>query len=211
MLRFLKLFLIIFLILFFLIGGLRVALLIGTEKYIKTYDSVDNIPVVMVPGAGLLRDGTPSSPLRDRLDAAAKLYKEGKVQKILLTGDNRFENYNEPGAMQRYLIEKGIPDSDLVLDYAGRRTYDSCYRAKEIFGLHEIIVVTQAYHLPRMTFLCAELGLKTEGLPVDQSQYIRQRFLFWNFREVFATLTAYWDIYIAKPLPVLGNPEPIFK
>ncbi len=211
MLRFLKLFLIIFLILFFLIGGLRVALLIGTEKYIKTYDSVDNIPVVMVPGAGLLRDGTPSSPLRDRLDAAAKLYKEGKVQKILLTGDNRFENYNEPGAMQRYLIEKGIPESDLVLDYAGRRTYDSCYRAKEIFGLHEIIVVTQAYHLPRMTFLCAELGLKTEGLPVEQSQYIRQRFLFWNFREVFATLAAYWDIYIAKPLPVLGNPEPIFK
>ncbi|HPL81522.1 MAG TPA: ElyC/SanA/YdcF family protein [Anaerolineaceae bacterium] len=198
-------------ILFFLIGGLRVALLIGTEKYIKTYDSVDNIPVVMVPGAGLLRDGTPSSPLRDRLDAAAKLYKEGKVQKILLTGDNRFENYNEPGAMQRYLIEKGIPESDLVLDYAGRRTYDSCYRAKEIFGLHEIIVVTQAYHLPRMTFLCAELGLKTEGLPVEQSQYIRQRFLFWNFREVFATLAAYWDIYIAKPLPVLGNPEPIFK
>jgi SanA protein len=211
MLRFLKLFLIIFLILFFLIGGLRVALLIGTEKYIKTYDSVDNIPVVMVPGAGLLRDGTPSSPLRDRLDAAAKLYKDGKVQKILLTGDNRFENYNEPGAMQRYLIEKGIPESDLVLDYAGRRTYDSCYRAKEIFGLHEIIVVTQAYHLPRMTFLCAELGLKTEGLPVEQSQYIRQRFLFWNFREVFATLAAYWDIYIAKPLPVLGNPEPIFK
>jgi SanA protein len=211
MLRFLKLFLIIFLILFFLIGGLRVALLIGTEKYIKTYDSVDNIPVVMVPGAGLLRDGTPSSPLRDRLDAASKLYKEGKVQKILLTGDNRFENYNEPGAMQRYLIEKGIPESDLVLDYAGRRTYDSCYRAKEIFGLYEIIVVTQAYHLPRMTFLCAELGLKTEGLPVDQSQYIRQRFLYWNFREVFATLVAYWDIYIAKPLPVLGNPEPIFK
>ncbi len=211
MLRFLKLFLIIFLILFFLIGGLRVALLIGTEKYIKTYDSVDNIPVVMVPGAGLLRDGTPSSPLRDRLDAAAKLYKDGKVQKILLTGDNRFENYNEPGAMQRYLIEKGIPESDLVLDYAGRRTYDSCYRAKEIFGLYEIIVVTQAYHLPRMTFLCAELGLKIEGLPVEQSQYIRQRFLFWNFREVFATLAAYWDIYIAKPLPVLGNPEPIFK
>lgn len=211
MLRFLKLFLIIFLILFFLIGGLRVALLIGTEKYIKTYDSVDNIPVVMVPGAGLLRDGTPSSPLRDRLDAAAKLYKDGKVQKILLTGDNRFENYNEPGAMQRYLIEKGIPESDLVLDYAGRRTYDSCYRAKEIFGLHETIVVTQAYHLPRMTFLCAELGLKIEGLPVEQSQYIRQRFLFWNFREVFATLAAYWDIYIAKPLPVLGNPEPIFK
>lgn len=211
MLRFLKLFLILFLILFFIIGGFRVGMLIATEKYIKTYDSVENTSVVMVPGAGLLRDGTPSSPLRDRLDAAARLYEAGKVQKILLTGDNRFENYNEPGAMQQYLIEQGIPEEDLVLDYAGRRTYDSCYRAKAIFGLEEIIVVTQPYHLPRMTFLCSELGLKTEGLAVEQSQYIRQRFLFWNFREVFATLAAYWDIFIAKPLPVLGNPEPIFK
>lgn len=208
--RFLKPFLIIFLILFFLIGGFRVAMLISTEKLIHDIESIENMPVVMVPGAGLQRDGTPSLPLRDRLDAAAQLYWEDKVLKILLTGDNRFENYNEPGAMYNYLISKGIPKDDLVLDYAGRRTYDSCYRAKEIFGQNEIIVVTQPYHLPRATFLCHKLGLKTQGYPVDQSQYIRQRFLFWNFREVFATLAAYWDIYITKPLPVLGDPEPIF-
>lgn len=208
--RFLKPFLVIFLIFFFLIGGFRVAMLISTEKLIHDIESIENMPVVMVPGAGLQRDGTPSLPLRDRLDAAAQLYWEGKVLKILLTGDNRFENYNEPGAMYNYLISKGIPKEDLVLDYAGRRTYDSCYRAKEIFGQNEIIVVTQPYHLPRATFLCHQLGLKTQGLPVDQSQYIRQRFLFWNFREVFATLAAYWDIYVSKPLPVLGDPEPIF-
>jgi vancomycin permeability regulator SanA len=191
--RFLKPFLIIFLILFFLIGGFRVAMLISTEKLIHDIESIENMPVVMVPGAGLQRDGTPSLPLRDRLDAAAQLYWEDKVLKILLTGDNRFENYNEPGAMYNYLISKGIPKD-----------------AKEIFGQNEIIVVTQPYHLPRATFLCHKLGLKTQGYPVDQSQYIRQRFLFWNFREVFATLAAYWDIYITKPLPVLGDPEPIF-
>ncbi len=113
--------------------------------------------------------------------------------------------------MRNYLIQTGIPEEDLVLDYAGRRTYDSCYRAKAIFGLDEIIIVTQPYHLPRAVFLCDKLGLETQGLPIEQSQYIRSRFLFWNFREIFATLAAYWDIYISKPLPVLGEPEPIFN
>lgn len=209
--RHLKPVIIVFLIIFFIIGGLRVSMLMITNPLIKNPDSIEKMCVVMVPGAGLLVDGTPSSPLRDRLDTAALLYWDGKVEKILLTGDNRFEYYNEPGAMHDYLIQKGIPEDALVLDYAGRRTYDSCYRAKEIFGLDELIIVTQSYHLPRATFLCNQLGLKTQGLPVQQSHYIRQRFLFWNFREVFATLAAYWDIYLAKPVPVLGDPEPIFE
>ncbi len=209
--RYLKTFLFVFLIVFFLLGGFRVAMLLISEPLIKSYEDIQAMPVVMVPGAGLLRDGTPSSPLRDRLDAAAQLYRDGKVQKILLTGDNRFVNYNEPGAMRNYLIQAGIPEEDLVLDYAGRRTYDSCYRAKAIFGLDEIIIVTQPYHLPRAVFLCDKLGLETQGLPIEQSEYIRSRFLFWNFREIFATLAAYWDIYISKPLPVLGEPEPIFN
>ncbi len=209
--RYLKTFLFVFLIVFFLLGGFRVAMLLISEPLIKSYEDIQATPVVMVPGAGLLRDGTPSSPLRDRLDAAAQLYRDSKVQKILLTGDNRFVNYNEPGAMRNYLIQAGIPEEDLVLDYAGRRTYDSCYRAKAIFGLDEIIIVTQPYHLPRAVFLCDKLGLETQGLPIEQSEYIRSRFLFWNFREIFATLAAYWDIYISKPLPVLGEPEPIFN
>lgn len=209
MLRLLKKALIPFLIIFFVIGGFRVHMLVSTSKNIKTIETIEQMPVVMVPGAGLSRDGTPSLPLRDRLDAAGQLYLTGKVQKILLTGDNRFENYNEPGAMHAYLVSKGIPESDLVLDYAGRRTYDSCYRAKAIFGQDKMIVVTQPYHLPRAVFLCEQLGIETQGLAVDQSRYLRQRFLFWNFREVFATLAAYWDIYITKPIPVLGEPEPI--
>jgi len=196
---------------FLIVGALRVTMLLLTNDLVYDLDSVPPEAVVMVPGAGLTYQGGPSLPLKDRLDAAIALYNSGKVQKLLFSGDNSDVNYNEPGAMKTYAIENGIPEADIVLDYAGRRTYDSCYRAKAIFGLEEIIVVTQPYHLPRMTFLCSKLGIKTEGLPVEQSQYIRQRFLFWNFREVFATLVAYWDIYIAKPLPVLGDPEPIFK
>lgn len=209
MLRLIKKIIVPFLIIFFIVGGFRVLMLVSTSHLIRTEKTLEAMPVVMVPGAGLSYDGTPSLPLKDRLDTAAKLYQDGLVKKILLTGDNRFENYNEPGAMHAYLLSQGIPNEDLVLDYAGRRTYDSCYRAKEIFGQKEIIVVTQPYHLPRAVFLCNQLGLKTQGLPVDQSRYLRQRFLFWNFREVFATLAAYWDIYITKPLPVLGDPEPI--
>lgn len=209
MLRVFKKLLVPFLIVFFIIGGFRVLMLVNTSKNIKTNSTIEPMPVVMVPGAGLLHDGTPSLPLRDRLDAAATLYRDGVVKKILLTGDNRFENYNEPGAMYAYLTSKGIPEDDLVLDYAGRRTYDSCYRAKAIFGQEKLIVVTQPYHLPRAVFLCDELGIETQGFAVNQSGYLRHRFLFWNFREVFATLAAYWDIYIKKPIPVLGVPEPI--
>ena len=166
--------------------------------------------VVLVPGAGLNSSGGPSAPLRDRLDAAIELYRLGKVQKLLLSGDNTAITYNEPGAMQSYALDQGIPDEDLVLDYAGRRTYDSCYRAHHIFGLDELIVVTQAYHLPRALFLCENSDLDAVGVPVEQSRYSRSRYLFWNVREVFATVAAWLDVYVLKPLPVLGEMEPIF-
>jgi vancomycin permeability regulator SanA len=167
--------------------------------------------VVIVPGAGLNPDGTPSAPLRDRVKAAAELYFAGKAQKILMSGDNRFINYNEPESMRQYALTLGVPDEDIVLDYAGRSTYDTCYRAKAIFGVEEALIVTQAYHLPRAVYLCDHLGVKITGVPVEQSRYVRSRYLFWNFREAFASLAAVWDIHIAKPLPVLGEPEPIFK
>ena len=112
--------------------------------------------------------------------------------------------------MQAYALSQGVPEEDLILDYAGRRTYDSCYRAKHIFGLNEIIVVTQSYHLPRAVFLCQHSDLDAVGVAVEQSQYIRARYLFWNIREVFATAVAWADVLFFKPLPILGEPEPIF-
>jgi len=114
-------------------------------------ESVPADRVAIVFGAGLQRDGTPSAVLRDRVATAASLYFEGKVQKLLMSGDNRFLDYNEPGSMKAYAISLGVPGEDIVLDYAGRRTYDTCYRAREIFGLDEAILVTQTYHLPRQS------------------------------------------------------------
>lgn len=195
---------------FFFIGMLRLTVRFITRNTTYSLENVPSMAVVLVPGAGLNSSGGPSAPLRDRLDAAIELYRLGKVQKLLLSGDNTAITYNEPGAMQSYALDQGIPDEDLVLDYAGRRTYDSCYRAHHIFGLDELIVVTQAYHLPRALFLCENSDLDAVGVPVEQSRYIRSRYLFWNVREVFATVAAWLDVYVLKPLPVLGEMEPIF-
>lgn len=195
---------------FFLVGALRLTMLSITKDATYTLETVPSKPVVLVPGAGLNYLGEPSAPLKDRLDAAIELYRQGKVQKLLLSGDNTELTYNEPGAMQAYALAQGVSEADLVLDYAGRRTYDSCYRAHHIFGLDEVIIVTQAYHLHRALFLCENSELDTVGVPVEQSRYIRSRYLFWNIREVFATVVAWLDVYILKPLPVLGEMEPIF-
>ncbi|MFN7036768.1 MAG: vancomycin high temperature exclusion protein [Bellilinea sp.] len=167
-------------------------------------------PVAIVFGAGLTRDGQPSPVLRDRVSTAAQLYFEGKVQKILMSGDNRFLDYNEPGAMQRYAISLGVPEEDIVLDYAGRRTYDTCYRARHIFGVRQAILVTQRFHLPRAIFTCNSLGVNSVGAMADQRVYSRYAHRFWRIREIPATAMAFVDVFISRPLPVLGKPEPIF-
>jgi SanA protein len=173
----------------------------------------DNAPsekLAIVFGAGLRRDGTPTPILRDRVQTAADLYFSGKVEKILMSGDNRFEYYNEPGAMRQYALSLGVPDSAIALDYAGRRTYDTCYRAKAIFGATEALLVTQKFHLPRALFLCNALGLKSSGVEADNNRYRKISLLIWNIREQIATIGAFFDVYWSNPVPVLGKPEPLF-
>ena len=178
----------------------------------KVY-SVDNAPsrpVAIVFGAGLWRDGTPTNVLRDRIDTAADLFFTGKIQKILMSGDNRFLDYNEPEAMRQYALSLGVPDSAVVLDYAGRRTYDTCFRAQAIFGIEDPILVTQRFHLPRAIYTCNALGLNSVGVASDQRDYSMRSQIYWNLRELPATLSALVDVHFTHPLPVLGNPEPIF-
>ena len=172
--------------------------------------SVPATPVAIVFGAGLWRDGTPTTILRDRIATAAELYFSGKVQKILMSGDNRTLDYNEPGAMREYALSLGVPDTDIVLDYAGRRTYDTCYRAHAIFGLQKAILVTQGFHMPRALYICNALGMKAIGVLSDRHEYSKQSLVYWNLRELPATLTALLDVHLLRPVPVLGEPEPIF-
>ena len=180
---------------------------------LKTY-TVEDVPVdriAIVFGAGLRRDGTPTAILRDRVDTAAKLYFAGKVEKLLLSGDNRVADYNEPESMRQYARSLGVPEEALVLDYAGRRTYDSCYRAKAIFGVESAILVTQKFHLSRALFTCNGLGVRAVGVEANNYYYLKRSRLYWNVREQFATVGAFWDVYVKRPLPVLGEPEPIFQ
>ena len=175
--------------------------------------SIENSPkyrVAIVFGAGLQRDGTPSPILKDRVSTAVKLLADGKVEKLLFSGDNRFVDYNEPGAMQAYALELGADPDEIVLDYAGRRTYDTCFRAKSIFKIDQAILVTQQYHLPRALFLCSQLGIKSVGVNADRRSYSDRSLRYWNLREVLATTAALWDVWILKPMPVLGDEQPIF-
>jgi SanA protein len=179
----------------------------------RTY-SVEDVPaerIAIVFGAGLRRDGSPTAVLRDRVETAARLYFAGRVEKLLLSGDNRVVDYNEPESMRQYARSLGIPDKALVLDYAGRRTYDTCYRAKAIFGVESAILVTQKFHLSRALFTCNALGVKAMGVEANNYYYLKRSRLYWNVREQIATVGAFWDVYVKRPLPVLGEPEPIFQ
>lgn len=178
----------------------------------RTFPAKDVPPrrVAIVFGAGLWRDGRPTPVLQDRVRTAANLYFDGKVKKLLMSGDNRFDYYNEPEAMRQFALSLGVPNEDIVLDYAGRRTYDTCYRARDIFQVDSVILVTQGFHLPRAIFLCNMLGVDGVGVPSDLQYYRKISRAIWNFREVLATIDAINDIMYKKPYPVLGDPEPIF-
>lgn len=174
--------------------------------------TVKDVPakrVALVFGAGLYRDGSASPVLRDRVETAVQLYQQGKVDKLLMSGDNSFETYNEPAAMRQYALNFGVPDKDIVLDYAGRRTYDSCYRARAIFQAQSAILVTQSFHLPRALFLCNMLGVEAVGVEANNLYFRSISRLIWNTRELFATAQSILDVYVLQPLPVLGAPEPI--
>jgi SanA protein len=176
--------------------------------------SVKDVPskrVAIVFGARVLRDGSPTPALKDRVTTAADLYLAGKVEKLLMSGDNRFVDYNEPQGMKDYALSLGVPAEAIVLDYAGRRTYDTCYRARDIFKVQEAILVTTDYHLARSIYICNTLGVSAIGVPAER-RFSRSRrdLLYMNLRELPATLLALWDVHVSHPIPVLGEFELIF-
>jgi SanA protein len=191
------------------IGVPRVISAIYASSRIYPASSVPQKKVAIVFGAGLSRDGSPTPILQDRVEMAAELYFSGKAEILLMSGDNRFTYYDEPGAMRKAALKLGVPDEAIVLDFAGRRTYDTCYRAVAIFNVKEAILVTQSFHLPRALITCNLLGVRAIGVASDQREHTLNHLVYWNLRELPATLTAFWDVFISHPHPVLGNKEPI--
>lgn len=188
----------------------RFIFLIYAAPQIFTLEAVTKDRVAIVFGAGLLRDGSAGPVLSDRVETAVNLYHAGKVDKLLMSGDNRFVEYNEPEAMRQYALNAGVPDQDIVLDYAGRRTYDTCYRAKYIFNVDSAILVTQPFHMARSLYLCSAFGIEASGVEANNRYFLKRSRLYWNMRELFATTGAAYDVMFAHPLPVLGEPQPIF-
>jgi len=193
------------------LGGWR--LWIEQKARDRIYTRVEDVPprpVAIVLGAGLWPDGSLTPILADRVATAADLYHAGIVGKLLCTGDNRFVNYNEPQAMLEYAVRLGVPQESIVLDYAGRRTYDSCYRARAIFGVDRAVLVTQRFHAPRALYLCNALGVDAIAILADRQNYTNRR-VVWEAREYLALALAWWDVTVRRPVPVLGEPLPILK
>lgn len=152
----------------------------------------------VVFGAGLTKNGEPSDVLKDRLRTANDLYRGGKIVRILVSGDNRFENYNEPDVMKNYLVDVlGIEEKNIVVDYAGRRTYDTCVRAKNVFQIDNAILITQEYHLFRALFLCKSFGIDSIGFSATLQPYVKDA--LFKFRELVAINKAFLDVYVWEP------------
>ncbi len=175
----------------------------GTQNLIV--ESPEPAQVILVFGAGLKEDGTPSDVLMDRLKVAAQLYEDGKAPDLILSGDNRFENYNEPDAMHDALVNLGVPEEALHEDFAGRRTYDTCVRARQVWGVESAILVTQEFHLPRTLYTCKNVGIQSQGVSADLQPYVNAR--YFAFREWLATYKAVVDLHLVRPNVILGERE----
>ena len=175
----------------------------------RTY-AVSAAPDFAVPclvlGAGVYSDGEPSEVLEGRLGTALALWKAGKVTWFLVSGDNRTPSYNEPLAMRRWLVRQGVPPDRIIADFAGRRTYASLKRARAVFGLDRVVLVTSDFHLPRALFLSDRVGLTAWGVPSDtRGRPVGSRLSFWT-RELLARHIAVLDGWF-PPDVVLGPRE----
>ncbi len=210
MLRFLKRHqkkIIIFIIICILMAVLPLLIIfLKTHNKIYTRTEAPEKPVAIVFGAAVFGKYTPSDVTADRVQTAVDLYKDGKVEKILMSGDNSLVNYNEPIVMKNYAVELGVPEEDIYLDYAGFRTYDTCARAKKIFGVDSALLVSQKFHLPRCIFICESFGIDSAGVIADKHIY-----LYWlrqNVREVLGKIVTVYEVYVFPHNPkFLGKEE----
>lgn len=157
--------------------------------------------VALVFGAGLNQAGGPSAMLYDRVQVATNLYLANKVDKLLMTGDNSAVNYNEVEVMRKTAVDLGVNDEDIVLDYAGFSTWDSCYRAHAVFGLDQATLVTQSFHLPRALFACKQLGVKPIGVAADVQPYPT---MVNELREFPAVFVTFWNLATHQQPKFLG-------
>ncbi|GHD92426.1 SanA/YdcF family protein [Streptomyces naganishii] len=180
-------------------------LYVAAGDRLRTAADAPRTEVAVVFGAGLW-DGEPSPYLAHRLDAAARLYHDGRVKVLLVTGDNSRADYDEPDAMRAYLTRHGVPAARIVTDYAGFDTWDSCVRAKKIFGVDRAVLVSQGFHIRRAVALCEAAGIDSYGVGVEEAH--NATWYYGGVREVLAAGKAALDAVLRPDPRFLGPKEP---
>lgn len=170
---------------------------------------LDNVDCILILGAGVWGD-RPTHMLQDRLDFGVTLYEMGASNRLLMSGDHGKKDYDEVNVMKKYAIDKGVPSSHIFMDHAGFSTYESLYRAREIFEANKIIIVTQEYHLYRALYIADKLGLEAYGVASDPRTYVGQRArdareLLARVKDFFYVLVQPKPTYLGESIPVSGN------
>ena len=181
----------------------------STKKYIlndKDLSKLDNVDCILILGAGI-RGNSPSPMLQDRLEVGIKLYKDGVAPKIIMSGDHSREEYDEVNVMKDYAITSGIPSEDVFMDHAGFSTYESIYRAKEIFKADNIVIVTQEYHLYRALYIADKLAVKAKGIKSNPRIYSGQAYR--ELREMLARNKDFIKCIIKSKPTYLGETIPV--
>lgn len=180
--------------------------IITAQKSIELND----VDCVIVLGCQVRGDGSLSNMLQDRLICGLEVYNKGAAPKILMSGDHGQKDYDEVNAMKQYAVDNGVPSEDVFMDHAGFSTYETMYRAKEIFEADKVIIVTQEYHLYRAVYIAEQLGIEAYGVSADLNAYAGQSFR--DFREILARCKDFVKcIFKIKPtflgeaIPVSGN------
>ena len=206
-----------------ILGVLTVALLLGINSWVKSSvrnyilteeqaAQLTNMDCILVLGCKVGADGTLSHMLEDRLRQGVALYDLGAAPKLLMSGDHGTAEYDEVDAMKRYAVDAGIASQDVFMDHAGFSTYESVYRAKEVFQARRVIIVTQEYHLYRALMVAREMGLEAYGVAVNYRTYVGQTAR--DIREILARvkdfgMTIFWPepTYLGDVIPISGNGE----
>ncbi len=173
---------------------------------------LEDVDCILVLGCRVYDNGSPSAMLEDRLKRGVALYNLGAAPKLLMSGDHGRENYDEVDAMKHYAVDAGIASEDVFMDHAGFSTYETMYRAKEVFGAKKVLIVTQEYHLYRALYVAQALGLEAYGVSADYRQYVGQSTR--DLREVLARAKDFAmavfqpePTYLGEMIPISGNGE----
>lgn len=188
------------------VGGVNAIVCIAGGSVLTDEDGARALDAdcILVLGASVLPDGTPSPILRDRLVVGAQLYEADVAPKILVSGDNGDDSYNEVASMKAFLMDLGVPSEDVFCDHCGFNTYDSMWRARNIFGVERIVVVTQTYHEYRALFNAQGVGMQARGVSSDLHDYDNQD--YYDLREVFARIKDFGQVLVGAQAGTGGEP-----